>query len=282
MIILTETTDNLQAVLAGAVTTNQLQCMSCWRDITTTAFTPGRTLITTNSANDVNIVGAPGGSTQRVVDYVSIYNSDTATATVTVKLDANGTEYILAKVILAVGEKLEYGNDLGWRVLSSDGAIKESVNQGAAPITTSRSMTVLSGDVVNNNAVANSIADVTGLSFAVTSGNKYWFKFVITYTSAATTTGSRWAISGPATAYLAYVSNYSLTATSWTFNSVVAYDTPAACNATSAATTGNTAVIEGIIVPSANGTVIARFASEVSNSAITAKAGSFVEYLQVA
>lgn len=45
---------------------------------------------------------------------------------------------------------------------------------------------------------------------------------------------------------------------------------------------GNIATIEGYISPSANGTVIARFASEVASSAITAKAGSFVEFMQVA
>jgi hypothetical protein len=37
--------------------------------------------------------------------------------------------------------------------------------------------------------------------------------------------------------------------------------------------------IEGTVTPSADGTVIARFASEVSSSAITAKGSvSFVEY----
>jgi len=62
----------------------------------------------------------------------------------------------------------------------------------------------------------------------------------------------------------------------------VAYDNPAASNATSAATGGNIAIIEGFIRPSANGTLIARFASEVANSAITAKAGSIVQYMAVA
>ncbi len=38
MLILTEITDNIQAVLGGSVTTNQLQCNSSWRDITTTAI----------------------------------------------------------------------------------------------------------------------------------------------------------------------------------------------------------------------------------------------------
>jgi hypothetical protein len=58
-----------------------------------------------------------------------------------------------------------------------------------------------------------------------------------------------------------------------------AYNLPAASNASSVIAM-NMAIIEGIIKPSANGTVIARFASEVANSAITAKAGSVCYYHQ--
>lgn len=138
--------------------------------------------------------------------------------------------------------------------------------------------TVLSADVTNNNAVANTIADVTGLSFAVTSGQRYFFRFFILYTSAAATTGSRWSINGPATSLLAYRSEYTLTAATQTINEGLAgYNLPAASSASSL-TAGNIAQIEGIITPSANGTVIARFASEVASSAIVAKAGSYVEF----
>lgn len=136
----------------------------------------------------------------------------------------------------------------------------------------------LASPVTNNNAVANTIADVTGLSFAVTSGLRYKFRFYIQYTSAATTTGSRWTINGPATTELTYGSVYTLTATSQTTNFAVAYDIPAASNASSL-TAGNVAVIEGIVKPSSNGTLTARFASEVAGSAIVALAGrSYVEY----
>jgi hypothetical protein len=138
--------------------------------------------------------------------------------------------------------------------------------------------TRISSPVINNNASANTIADVTGLSFAVVSGSIYWFKFLILYSSAATTTGSRWSISGPGSpTLLRYFSQYTLTATTQTVNYLAAYDAPAASNATSL-TTGNLALIEGMIQPSGNGTVIARFASEVSGSAVTALAGSFVIY----
>lgn len=141
----------------------------------------------------------------------------------------------------------------------------------------------LSVDRTNNNAVANTLQDVTGLSFPVVAGQRYWFRFYIIYTAQATTTGSRWTLNGPAFTGLSYMSEYSLTGTTTTRNAqVIAYNSPAASNATSAATgPSNVAQIEGFIQPSANGTLIARFASEVANSAIIAKVGSFVEYTQV-
>jgi len=67
-----------------------------------------------------------------------------------------------------------------------------------------------------------------------------------------------------------------------TFNGgLTSYDLPAASNATSATTAGNIAIVEGFIQPSANGTVIARFASEIASSAIVAKAGSVCYYQQI-
>lgn len=114
MIILTETTDNLQVVLAAAVAANQLQCVASWRDITETTYVPGRTVIVTNGNTDVNIVPAPAASTQRVIDMISIYNADTSPATVTIKLDANGTEYIIYKQTIASGEFIKYVEGAGW------------------------------------------------------------------------------------------------------------------------------------------------------------------------
>lgn len=141
----------------------------------------------------------------------------------------------------------------------------------------------LPADVTNNNATLNTLQDVTGLSFPVTAGLRYWFRFWIVYTAAATTTGSRWTINGPATTGLGYMSEYSLTGTTTTRNAmVIAYNSPAASNLSSAATgPSNIARIEGFVQPSANGTIIARFASEIANSAIVAKVGSFVEYTVV-
>lgn len=146
------------------------------------------------------------------------------------------------------------------------------------------SVVVLASDVTNSNASANTIADVTGLSFGVVSGVTYEFEFFIVYTAAATTTGSRWSINGPSTTFLHYQADYSLSTTSQTtIRGSSSYDSPAASNTTSASTGSNTALIKGIVKPSANGTIVARFASEVSNSAIIAKGGMcFLKYRIIA
>ena len=140
---------------------------------------------------------------------------------------------------------------------------------------------VLASPVVNNNSSANTIEDVTGLSFSVTSGKKYAFRAIIQYTVPATQTGSRWSINGPS-ATVTYASRYSLAATTQTLNSALnAYDLPAASNTTSGNVAGNIAYLDGYIDASASGTVTVRFASEVANSAVTAVAGSFIEWIEV-
>lgn len=285
MIILSETTDNLKLVLAGAVTTNQLQCLTSWRDRTATTFVAGRSLKDSNNTTSVYLAVAPASSTQRIIDFISVYNRDTVNATVTIKYDANGTEYILFKTTLAPDERIEYQEGIGFKVFASTGAVKQSINQGAnAPLTNTLSTVVLGSDITNNNAVANTIANVTGLSFSVTANKVYYFKFIIYYTAAATTTGSRFCVNcdaGLAT-NLSMTSEYSLTDTTTTRNAnVQGFDLPATCNATSASTANNMAVMEGYFKPTADGTFTARFASEVANSAIVAKTGSVCYYQQL-
>jgi len=285
MIVLATTTDKLQVVLAGAVTTNQLPCVATFREATSSTFIPSKNVTNTNSGTDVDLVPAPAsGSTYRIVDYVNIYNNDTVNAVVTVKYDLAATDYILRKVTLAPTEALEYQEGKGWSVVASTGATKMSINQGANATTSTWTAVVLGSDVINNNGVANTIADVTGLSASFLANKMYYFKFVIYYTAAATTTGSRWGVNASAglATNLSLTSEYSLTTTTTTRNAnVQAFDSPAASSATSAATGNNMAVLEGYFIPTADCTFIARFASEVLSSAITAKAGSVLYYQQL-
>lgn len=283
MLCLPTTTDSLELVLGAAQTSAAMHVATTYRDITSTTFTPGETVAVSNGTTPVTIAAAPGAaSTQRLIDFVSVYNNDTAAKQVTIRRNLNSTIRTLISVSLGVGETLLYLDAVGWQVLTNNGSVKHAQVQGSNQVTNNRQVAVLGADVTNNNGVANTIADVTGLSFPVVSGKTYWFRFVIDYTAAATTTGSRWSINGPTTSRLSYRSEYSLTTTSRTVNEgVTAYDSPAASNATSATTGANLAIIEGFIIPTADGTVIARFASEVLSSAIVAKAGSIVEYQQL-
>lgn len=281
MIVLANTTDTVEVVLNAAHTTTALNVVSSWRDITATGYTPGRTLVNTNGTTPVIAAGAPAASTQRVIDYIGIWNSDTTNKVVTVIYDASGSNFILFSASIGPGERVTYQEGIGWQTFNSAGALKTIITGTNNISSAGFSTNVLGSNVINNNATANTMQDVTGLSFPVVSGIRYWFRFFIAYDAAATTTGSRWAINGPTFSSLIYDARYCLTSTTDTLATAVTYDQPATSNASSAFTTGNKAAIEGIIVPTADGNVIARFASEVASSAITARAGSFVQYAQL-
>lgn len=287
MIALTATTHKLK--LTTGSSTN-VDVYISYVDHTSTGATLGdqQTLITTNTTTD--ILAAPGSSTQRQVKTIIVNNTSALSNAIVVKKDISSTEYDLFTVTLGPNEAAHFTDGQGWKVFANSGATKESLNQGNAPTSSSINSVVLGSDQTNNNATPNTLADVTGLSFAVNSGSTYWFRFVIWYTSAATTTGSIWTLNGPTTTLFGYRSSWSLGAAGTAGTDVftdfpgVAYNTPATSNASSSTQTAgqaNIAIIEGFITPSANGTLIARFASEITSSAIVAKAGSTVFYQQV-
>jgi len=280
VILLASTSDLLRVITSAAITQD---VHASWVDVSGSTVTPGRTNTLITTATTTTVVAGPASSTYRTVKTLTIRNRHASTTGDVTVIHSDGTNIPeLVKVTLLAGDALHYDEHNGWTVRDLFGRIKrreDSLIDAASP---DFSTVVLASDVTNNNASANTIADVTALSFAVTSGNTYWFRFYIMYTAAATATGSRWSINGPTNTLLIYKSEYSLTTTTRTINEGLAtYDVPAASNATSAATASNIAWIEGFITPSANGTVIARFASEVSSSAIVAKAGSILHYQQV-
>jgi hypothetical protein len=277
MLILVGDTDKLQFVLNDA-SVSPLPAICMYRDVSTTDYVPNRAIANSNGATEVSIL--TGDATQkRVIDYVSIYNPNVANETVTVKIEAAGTDYVLVKVTLAQDERLEYQDGLGWSVYANSGGQKHSLNQGTNAVASGDSLVVLGADVVNSNATANTLQNITGLQFPMVAGLRYAFEFTIRYFAAASGTGSRFTINGPAFDELCYDSDNSLTVASRTFNTGMGgYQQPATSNASSAGTTANLAKIEGIIRPTVDGDLIAQFASEVAASAITAKAGSHVRY----
>jgi hypothetical protein len=136
----------------------------------------------------------------------------------------------------------------------------------------------LTADVTNATTTS---ADVTGLSFPVTSGRTYRFKFTCDITTDATTTGIGLGVNGPAMTRLVWKSCVATGAATETVAYGTALDTYSAAT-TSAATAGNYCTVEGICTPSADGNVILRNKSEVAvASGNVVKAGSCVEYDEV-
>jgi hypothetical protein len=114
----------LQIVLAGAITSSQLPLTAAWLDIDSSGNgTPGSTTSATNSTTAVDLITAPATNSYRQIKAVSIYNADTASATVTVRIDDGGTTRIRRKVVLSAGYTLEYDWGAGWRVMDNLGSI---------------------------------------------------------------------------------------------------------------------------------------------------------------
>lgn len=127
----------------------------------------------------------------------------------------------------------------------------------------------------------NAYTSVTNFQFPVTSGTLVCFWAIIPFTSAATTTGVRFSLTGPTLTRGAWdveippttgTAPYAPTRLTQT-----AYDTGTVT--ASVPTTDNLlCVMEGFVQCSASGNVIVRVANEVNNSAITVKAGALLVY----
>lgn len=111
MIILDATTKSLEVILGGAITTSQLPWTTSYVDVDQTTFAASAASTSdgaTNSGTAVSIVAAPASGKSRQVKFISVYNADTAAATVTIRLNDNSTTRIIFKATLAVGDTLQF------------------------------------------------------------------------------------------------------------------------------------------------------------------------------
>lgn len=119
-------TDKLQVVLSGAVTTNQLQCVASFQLITSAGITLPESSAkqNTNSTTPIDLVTGSASTNTDVVE-ITIFNADTVAATVTVIQDVSGTDFIRVKSLLQVGDTLMYGRNGQWSILKA--SLQESV-----------------------------------------------------------------------------------------------------------------------------------------------------------
>ena len=128
----------------------------------------------------------------------------------------------------------------------------------------------LTADATNSTTA---LADATGLSFAVSAGAFYAFQFLVMFQTEGTASGIKLAANAPANSYIVYNISTPLTATTATLSNRRAVNTGAATASIDAANANTLAVFDGLLAPTAAGTLILRFASETTTIA-RIKAGS--------
>ena len=124
--LLDSTNKTVEVVLSGTVTANQLPIVAFWADHTATTFIPGESDSVTNNSTPVTVVGAPAASTERQIKTLTVYNKDTAAATVTVQLNNGSTTRMIIKATLSVADTLQYNDHEGWKVIDASGGIKST------------------------------------------------------------------------------------------------------------------------------------------------------------
>jgi hypothetical protein len=115
---------SFEVYLGGAVAANQLPVYASYIDHTSTAATPGASDTQTNGVSVVTVVAAPGATTQRQVKTLTVYNADTAAATVYLRLNNNSTMRLIRRATLNPGETWAYTQETGFQVLDIMGALK--------------------------------------------------------------------------------------------------------------------------------------------------------------
>lgn len=117
----------LKLFLGSATTTNPLQVVVCYSDQTASTYNGATQLSNSNGTTPVTICSAPASGAVRDIDMLSVLNTDTVAANVTIELVDTSTPYQLIYVELQIGDKLTFTHGSGWQVVSDSGNIKYTV-----------------------------------------------------------------------------------------------------------------------------------------------------------
>ena len=104
MLVLDTTTKSVTVAMSGAAAITNPDFVTAYSDDTGTSFTEGSSDGALNGTTQVTLVAAPAASTKRLIKSIFIQNKDTASVTLTITVNNNGTLRNLAKVTLAVGD----------------------------------------------------------------------------------------------------------------------------------------------------------------------------------
>ena len=104
MIVLNSTSKSITAVMSGAAATTNPNFTTAYADNDGTTFVEGASDGTLNGTTAVTIVSAPASSTRRLINGITIENTDTAAVTITIGYLNTSSTRVIAKVTLQVGD----------------------------------------------------------------------------------------------------------------------------------------------------------------------------------
>ena len=149
-VIILGTSDSIVAVMSGAAATTNPSFNAGWVDTTTDSTNGSKN--TLNGTSEVTVVAAPSAD-QRQVDFIRIYNGDTASVTVTVSVANGASRYPLGKWTIASGYSVDVMEPPSLMVAGADYEV---------PLTFSSSL----------SRAANA---VTFVNDSATPGNSYYY-----------------------------------------------------------------------------------------------------------
>lgn len=158
MINLNATTKSLEVLLSGSITTNQLTIVSSYVDVDQTAITVstiGENDTVTNNTTAVTAVAAPASGTTRQIKSVTVQNTDTVSALVTVRVNNNSIFRPVITQTLAANQSLVYEEGAGWILLPTTAAtpaVIQSIQRGTITMTSTTSGTATITAVITANS----------------------------------------------------------------------------------------------------------------------------------
>jgi len=125
MIILAPTTDSLEIVTSAAVS---LDYQISYAEHTSTGVTANQTAGNISTATTTTVISTSGSGVTRQVRGINIVNTTNfSVVTVTIQIDASGTNTVIYKCMLNAGESINFTDGRGWHTLSDHGRSRENV-----------------------------------------------------------------------------------------------------------------------------------------------------------
>lgn len=179
---------------------------------------------------------------------------------------------IIAEREPVISTDVTYGMKIGNGV--SHWADLPYINQGAKGDTGEKGTATCkqTAQVTNNSSTAPT--NITGMSFSLVANHRYYFKFLMTFQSAATGTGIGFIFTSPAMSFANWkvkIRQAAAGTDSYYENDGTALTTILVATATLAANTDYLAIVEGFCEPTENGTLQLQVRSEVNASQVMVK-----------